>query len=239
MFPVRVAGRDGNATDNPDMSLVIEPMPDLGITRVSRWIFNCYVIHEATTGRSSSTPDCSHTRDDVEPVLNELSGSLSAIVATHGHSDHVAGAGLLAERHDAPIYLPAATLEAIERERCTGVYGVPTMFIAMLGQPDLGDRDLSSLRTGITAGATCPMEVMMRCINELNMSEVAIAYGMTEISPVSCQTLIDDDLQRRTATVGQVHPHVEIKIIDPDTGTLVKRGEPGEFCARGCSVMLG
>ena len=134
---------------------------------------------------------------------------------------------------------PAATLLAIERERCTGVYGVPTMFIAMLGHSDLGDRDLSSLRTGIMAGASCPMEVMKRCIDELNMTEVAIAYGMTETSPVSCQTLIDDDLQRRTATVGRAHPHVEIKIVDPDTGETVRRGEPGEFCTRGYSVMLG
>ena len=134
---------------------------------------------------------------------------------------------------------PAATLEAIEKERCTALYGVPTMFIAMLGHPDLGDRDLSSLRTGIMAGATCPMELMKRCVNELNMSELAIAYGMTETSPVSCQTLIDDDLDRRTATVGRAHPHVEIRIVDPDTGKIVKRGEPGEFCTRGYSVMLG
>ncbi len=134
---------------------------------------------------------------------------------------------------------PAATLEAIEKERCTALYGVPTMFIAMLGHSDLGDRDLSSLRTGIMAGATCPMELMKRCVNELNMSELAIAYGMTETSPVSCQTLIDDDLDRRTATVGRAHPHVEIRIVDPDTGRVVKRGEPGEFCTRGYSVMLG
>ena len=134
---------------------------------------------------------------------------------------------------------PAATLEAIEKERCTALYGVPTMFIAMLGHPDLGGRDLSSLRTGIMAGATCPMELMKRCVNELNMSELAIAYGMTETSPVSCQTLIDDDLDRRTATVGRAHPHVEIRIVDPDTGRIVKRGQPGEFCTRGYSVMLG
>ena len=118
---------------------------------------------------------------------------------------------------------PAAALHAIEKESCTALYGVPTMFIAILGQPDLSKRDLSSLRTGIMAGATCPMELMKRCINELNMSEVAIAYGMTETSPVSCQTLIDDDLERRTATVGRAHPHVEIKIVDPDTGGIVKR----------------
>jgi fatty-acyl-CoA synthase len=134
---------------------------------------------------------------------------------------------------------PAATLAAVEKERCTALYGVPTMFIAMLGHPDLGEYDLSSLRTGIMAGATCPMELMKRCVNELNMSELAIAYGMTETSPVSCQTLIDDDLDRRTATVGRAHPHVEIRIVDPETGRITKRGEPGEFCTRGYSVMLG
>ncbi|ORA63690.1 AMP-binding protein [Mycolicibacterium elephantis] len=139
----------------------------------------------------------------------------------------------------APGFDPAATLAAIENERCTAVYGVPTMFVAMLAHPDLANRDVSSLRTGIMAGATCPMELMKRCINELNMSEVAIAYGMTETSPVSCQTRIDDDLDRRTATVGRVHPHVEIKVVDPDTGATVRRGMPGEFCTRGYSVMTG
>ena len=134
---------------------------------------------------------------------------------------------------------PAATLAAVESERCTALYGVPTMFIAMLGHPDLARRDVSSLRTGIMAGSTCPVEVMKRCVNELNMSEVGIAYGMTETSPVSCQTRIEDDLERRTATVGRAHPHVEIKIVDPDTGKIVKRGAPGEFCTRGYSVMLG
>jgi fatty-acyl-CoA synthase len=139
----------------------------------------------------------------------------------------------------APGFDPARTLDAIEKERCTGVYGVPTMFIAMLGDPDFARRDLSSLRTGIMAGSTCPVEVMKRCLNEMNMSEVAIAYGMTETSPVSCQTLIDDDLERRTATVGRAHPHVEVQIVDPDTGAVVERGLPGEFCTRGYSVMLG
>ena len=139
----------------------------------------------------------------------------------------------------APGFDPAATLAAIETERCTAVYGVPTMFIGMLGHPDLVDRDVSSLRTGIMAGASCPVEVMKRCVAELNMSEVAIAYGMTETSPVSCQTLIDDDLHRRTATVGRAHPHVEVKVVDPDTGEIVKRGQPGELCTRGYSVMLG
>jgi fatty-acyl-CoA synthase len=139
----------------------------------------------------------------------------------------------------APGFDPGLTLAAIETERCTGVYGVPTMFIAMLGHPDFASRDLSSLRTGIMAGSVCPVEVMKRCINEMNMTEVAIAYGMTETSPVSCQTLIDDDLERRTATIGRAHPHVEIKIVDPDTGDIVERGQPGELCTRGYSVMLG
>jgi fatty-acyl-CoA synthase len=139
----------------------------------------------------------------------------------------------------APGFDPASTLVAIEQERCTAVYGVPTMFIAMLGHPDFGTRDLSSLRTGIMAGSVCPVEVMKRCVNEMNMAEVAIAYGMTETSPVSCQTHVDDDLERRTATVGRAHPHVEVKIVDPDTGDVVERGQPGEFCTRGYSLMLG
>ncbi|RZT25622.1 fatty-acyl-CoA synthase [Mycobacterium sp. BK558] len=134
---------------------------------------------------------------------------------------------------------PAATLRAIASERCTGVYGVPTMFIAMQHHADFATTDLSSLRTGIMAGAVCPVEVMKRCVEDMNMSEVAIAYGMTETSPVSCQTLIDDDLDRRTSSIGRAHPHVEIKIVDPDTGETVPRGEPGEFCTRGYLLMLG
>ena len=147
--------------------------------------------------------------------------------------------------HGATMVIPAAgfdpgsTLAAIENERCTGVYGVPTMFIAMLGHPDFARTDLSSVRTGIMAGSVCPVHVMKRCVAEMNMSQVAIAYGMTETSPVSCQTLIDDDLERRTATIGRAHPHVEIKIVDPETGDTVDRGQPGEFCTRGYSVMLG
>jgi fatty-acyl-CoA synthase len=139
----------------------------------------------------------------------------------------------------APGFDPGLTLAAIEKERCTGVYGVPTMFIAMLSNPDFANRDLSSLRTGIMAGSVCPVEVMKRCINEMNMSEVAIAYGMTELSPVSCQTRLDDDLERRTNSIGRAHPHVEIKIVSIETGQTVPRGEPGEFCTRGYSVMLG
>ncbi len=139
----------------------------------------------------------------------------------------------------APGFDPAATLRAIEQERCTALYGVPTMFIALLAHPDRADRDVSSLRTGIMAGASCPVQVMKRCIDELNMAEVSIAYGMTETSPVSCQTTVDDDLERRTETVGRAHPHVEVKVIDPATGRVVPRGEPGELCTRAYSVMLG
>lgn len=147
--------------------------------------------------------------------------------------------------HAATMVIPApgfdaeATLAAIEAERCTAVYGVPTMFISMLNQPRFPDFDLSTLRTGIMAGAVCPVEVMKRCVDDMHMAEVAIAYGMTETSPVSCQTLLDDDLERRTSSIGRAHPHVEIKIIDRETGHVVERGQPGELCTRGYSVMLG
>ncbi|HTK67260.1 MAG TPA: AMP-binding protein [Pseudonocardia sp.] len=139
----------------------------------------------------------------------------------------------------APGFGPGITLKTIHDERCTGVYGVPTMFIAMLNDPGLRSFDLTSLRTGIMAGAPCPVEVMKRCVSEMHMAEVSIAYGMTETSPVSTQTLADDDLERRTATIGRAAPHVEIKIVDPATGDTLPRGEAGEFCTRGYSVMLG
>jgi fatty-acyl-CoA synthase len=139
----------------------------------------------------------------------------------------------------APGFDPAATLQAAQDERCTSLYGVPTMFIAELALPGFPGYDLSSLRTGIMAGSPCPVEVMKRVVSEMHMSEVTIAYGMTETSPVSCQTRPDDDTERRVSTVGRVHPHVEVKIIDPETGRVVPRGEPGEMCTRGYSVMLG
>lgn len=139
----------------------------------------------------------------------------------------------------APGFDPGITLATVESERCTALYGVPTMFIAMLGHPDFAQFDLSSLRTGIMAGSVCPVEVMKRVVADMHMAEVAICYGMTETSPVSCQTLVDDDLERRTATIGRAHPHIEVKIVDPDTGETVERGQPGEFCTRGYSVMLG
>ncbi|MGH9117859.1 MAG: AMP-binding protein [Acidimicrobiales bacterium] len=134
---------------------------------------------------------------------------------------------------------PAATLRAVEAERCTSLYGVPTMFIAELNLPDFADYDLSTLRTGIMAGSPCPVEVMKRCINEMHMDEVTICYGMTETSPVSTQTLTDDPIDKRVSTVGRVHPHIEVKVIEPATGLAVDRGQPGELCTRGYSVMLG
>jgi fatty-acyl-CoA synthase len=139
----------------------------------------------------------------------------------------------------APSFEPEATLRAVQDERCTSLYGVPTMFIAELEHPRFGDFDLSSLRTGIMAGSPCPVETMKRAVSEMHMEDVTICYGMTETSPVSTQTGADDTLEKRVGTVGRVHPHVEVKVIDPATGAVVPRGEPGEFCTRGYSVMLG
>ena len=134
---------------------------------------------------------------------------------------------------------PRAVLEAVEAERCTSLYGVPTMFIAELEDPDFGRFDLSSLRTGIMAGSPCPVEVMRRVKSEMHMDEVTICYGMTETSPVSTQTARDDPIEKQVGTVGRVHPHLEVKVVDPATGLTVQRGEAGELCTRGYSVMLG
>jgi fatty-acyl-CoA synthase len=139
----------------------------------------------------------------------------------------------------APTFDPAATLQAVQDERCTSLYGVPTMFIAELSLPDFAGYDLSSLRTGIMAGSPCPVEVMKQVIDRMSMTEVGICYGMTETSPVSTQTRADDSLDRRVSTVGRVGPHLEVKVIDPATGGTVPRGTPGELCTRGYSVMLG
>ena len=139
----------------------------------------------------------------------------------------------------APAFDPVATLQAVQAERCTSLYGVPTMFIAELSTPDFADYDLSSLRTGIMAGSPCPVEVMKQVIERMSMTEVSICYGMTETSPVSTQTRADDSLDRRVSTVGRVGPHLEVKVIDPETGRTVPRGTPGELCTRGYSVMLG
>jgi fatty-acyl-CoA synthase len=147
--------------------------------------------------------------------------------------------------HGATIVLPEAAfdplavLQTVEAERCTSLYGVPTMFIAELGHPDFHRFDLSSLRTGIMAGSPCPVEVMKQTISAMHMTEVTIAYGMTETSPVSTQTSADDSVDKRVGSVGRVHPHVEVKVVDPATGTTVPRGTAGELCTRGYSVMLG
>jgi len=139
----------------------------------------------------------------------------------------------------APGFDPAATLRAVAAERCTSLYGVPTMFIAELADPGFDGYNLSSLRTGIMAGSPCPVEVMKQVVLRMGMTEVTICYGMTETSPVSTQTRAGDSLERRVSTVGRVHPHVEVKVIDPATGRTLPRGEPGELCTRGYSVMLG
>ena len=134
---------------------------------------------------------------------------------------------------------PVSVLEAVQNEKCTSLYGVPTMFLAELGVPEFESYDLSSLRTGIMAGSPCPVEVMKQVIERMNMDEVTIAYGMTETSPVSTQTGADDSIDQRVGSVGRVHPHVEIRVADPETGETVARGESGEFQTRGYSVMEG
>ncbi|GAB3636369.1 AMP-binding protein [Hymenobacter arcticus] len=147
--------------------------------------------------------------------------------------------------HGACMVIPAeafdalATLRTVQAERCTSLYGVPTMFIAELEHPEFNSFDYSSLRTGVMAGSPCPEEVMKQVQTRLHMREVTICYGMTETSPVSAQSYLDDPLAKRVSTVGHVHPHLELKVIDPDTGHLVPRGTPGELCTRGYSVMLG
>ncbi len=148
---------------------------------------------------------------------------------THGSAIVIPAAG----------FDPAETLRTVQAERCTSLYGVPTMFIAELALAEFGSYDLSTLRTGIMAGSPCPVEVMKRVVSEMHMTEVTICYGMTETSPVSTQTTADDDMDRRVSTVGRVHPHVEVKIIDPETGRVLPRNTPGELCTRGYSVMLG
>jgi fatty-acyl-CoA synthase len=141
--------------------------------------------------------------------------------------------------YPAEAFDPLAVLQAVSEEKCVALYGVPTMFIAELDHPRFGEFDFSTLRTGIMAGSPCPIEVMKQVQSRMNMHEVTICYGMTETSPVSAQSALDDPLDKRVSTVGRVHPHVEVKVIDPATGAVVPRGSPGELCTRGYSVMLG
>ena len=176
---------------------------------------------------------CNYTEHDRVCVPVPLYHCFGMVMGNLGASTH--GACVV---YPEAAFDPAATLGAVESERCTSLYGVPTMFIAELGLAEFDRYDLSSLRTGIMAGSPCPVEVMKQCIDRMHMSEVTIAYGMTETSPVSTQTGADDSIERRVGTVGRVHPHVEVKVVDPDTGHIVQRGAPGEFCTRGYSVML-
>jgi fatty-acyl-CoA synthase len=154
-------------------------------------------------------------------------------------------ANLAALTHGATVIIPAesfdpeATLRAIDAQRCTSIYGVPTMFIAMLGHPSFDSVRLDSLRTGIMAGAPCPIEVMRQVIDRMHVREVTICYGMTETSPVSFQSAVDDPIEVRVSTVGRIHPHLECKIVSSETGEIVPRGTQGELCTRGYSVMLG
>jgi len=177
---------------------------------------------------------CSYTEEDRVCIPVPFYHCFGMVMGNLGATSHGSCMVIPAEGFD-----PRATLEAVAAERCTSLYGVPTMFIAELGDPSFGSHDLSSLRTGIMAGSPCPVEVMKRVVTDMGMTEVTICYGMTETSPVSTQTRAGDDLERRVSTVGQVHPHVEIKIVDPLTGLVVPHGTPGEFCTRAYSVMLG
>ncbi len=177
---------------------------------------------------------CRYTEHDRICIPVPLYHCFGMVMGNLGATTH--GATMV---YPAAAFDPAATLKAVMDERCTSLYGVPTMFIAQLGHPDFATTDFDSLRTGLMAGSPCPVEVMKQVTSTMHMPEVGIAYGMTETSPVSTQTATDDSLDRRTGTVGTVHPHVEVKIVDPDTGFIVPRGVAGEFCTRGYSVMLG
>jgi fatty-acyl-CoA synthase len=177
---------------------------------------------------------CGFTEDDVVVLPVPFYHCFGMVMGNLGSTSH--GSTIVIP---SPGFDPAATLRAVQETGATVLYGVPTMFIAELSLPDFASYDLSTLRTGIMAGSPCPVEVMKRVVGEMHMSEVTIAYGMTETSPVSTQTRRDDDLERRVSTVGTVHPHVEVKVVDPESDVTVPRGETGELCTRGYSVMLG
>ena len=185
---------------------------------------NAYFIGEA----------CAYTEEDRVCIPVPLYHCFGMVLGTLACTTH--GSAIILP---GPGFNPEEVLAAVAGERCTSLYGVPTMFIAELAHPDLGSFDLSSLRTGIMAGSPCPVEVMKQVISDMNMTDVTIAYGMTETSPVSTQTNTTDSIERRVSTVGRVHPHVEVKIIDPGSGETVGRGRDGELCTRGYSVMLG
>ena len=177
---------------------------------------------------------CSYTERErvcVPVPLFHTFGMVLGNLATTAHGGCVV--------YPAEFFDAGATLAAVDQERCTSLLGVPAMFLAELGRPDLESFDLSSLRTGMMGGSPCPVEVMKQVMNRMGIADVTIVYGMTETSPVSTQTHVDDSLHQRVTTVGRVHPHVEVKIVDPRTGATVSRGTEGELCTRGYSLMLG
>jgi fatty-acyl-CoA synthase len=177
---------------------------------------------------------CGYTEVDRVCIPVPLYHCFGMVMGNLGCTTH--GATMV---YPAPGFDPAATLATIEQERCTSLYGVPTMFIAQLAHPDFATFDVTSLRTGIMAGSPCPVEVMKQAMSSMHMDEVTICYGMTETSPVSTQTGANDSVEQRVGSVGRVMPHVEVQVIDPDTGRTVPRGVSGELCTRGYSVMLG
>ncbi len=177
---------------------------------------------------------CRYTEADRVCIPVPLYHCFGMVMGNLGCTTH--GATIV---YPAPAFDPVATLATVEAERCTSLYGVPTMFIAQLAHPDFARYDLSSLRTGIMAGSPCPVEVMKQTQSAMHLDEITICYGMTETSPVSTQTAVDDPIDKRVGSVGRVHPHVEVQVIDPATGLTVRRGESGELCTRGYSVMLG
>jgi fatty-acyl-CoA synthase len=177
---------------------------------------------------------CRYTEDDRVCIPVPFYHCFGMVMGNLGCITH--GAAIVVP---APSFEAGAVLETVQEERCTSLYGVPTMFIAELAHPDFAEFDLSSLRTGIMAGSPCPVEVMKRVIGEMHMEDVTICYGMTETSPVSTQTGADDSVDKRVSTTGRVHPHVEVKIVSTETGRTVPRGEPGELLTRGYSVMRG
>ncbi len=177
---------------------------------------------------------CRYTPDDRVCVPVPFYHCFGMVMGVLGSTTHGSTIVVPAEAFD-----PEATLAAVAQEHCTSLYGVPTMFIAVLASSSFESYDLTALRTGIMAGSPCPIEVMKQCIERMHMDEVTICYGMTETSPVSTQTATDDPIDKRVGSVGRVHPHVEIKIVDPASGDTVERGQSGEFCTRGYSVMIG
>ena len=196
--------------------------------------------------RRSRTTTSSTTRTSRRARSATASATASACPCRSTTASAWCSAPSPASTHGACIVVPgrgvrsaAPCSQTVEAERCTSLYGVPTMFIAELEHPDFERFDLSSLRTGMMGGAPCPVEVMKQVRTQMHMDEVTIICGMTETSPVSTQTALDDPLEKRVTTVGRVHPHVEVKIVDPETGAIVPRGTPGEQCTRGYSVMLG